>query len=256
MFYGQTPLATGSGFFWKSGTRKFLVSNWHNFAGRNPHTGQPIAPHGGIPDVVRFWSYKQVGDEFDGGMFRLLYVPVVVQLRDASSTPQWIEHATHGRRVDIAALDVTEHLADMRTMFVNEVEADVQHTKFKPMEDLFVIGYPFGRSLNTISPIYKRASIAVDPELEIDNLPKMLVDTATREGMSGSVVVSKHLFWGGKLLKKNGSEAEPVMLAEHQVVAGIYAGRHYADLEKFQLGVVYKRSAIEDVVAAGVAPAP
>ena len=55
---------------------------------------------------------------------------------------------------------------------------------------MFVLGYPKGISGGRGFPIWKRASIATEPDIQHDGLPKLLVDTATREGMSGAPVVA------------------------------------------------------------------
>jgi hypothetical protein len=77
----------------------------------------------------------------------------------------------------------------------------------------------------------------------------MYVDSATRAGMSGSVVVARHIIVGKKITKKDGTETEPFLYAVKDVVLGIYSGRLGADLEKAQLGIVWKRSVIEETVS-------
>ena len=79
----------------------------------------------------------------------------------------------------------------------------------------------------------------------------MLIDTATREGMSGSVVVARHVIVNRDYPRKNGTMAQPVLFANLDLVLGIYSGRHYPDHEKAQLGIVWKRSAIEETVTHG-----
>jgi hypothetical protein len=54
--------------------------------------------------------------------------------------------------------------------------------------DVFVLGYPFGPG-KTGLPVWKRGSIASEPDLvpQVENY--LLVDTASRPGMSGSPVI-------------------------------------------------------------------
>ena len=75
-----------------------------------------------------------------------------------------------------------------------------------------------------------------------------MVDTATREGMSGSVVLARQVILGRDYLKKDGTRSEKIIIGFKTIVVGIYSGRHYPDLEKAQLGIVWKRHAIEDLV--------
>ena len=50
MYYGQTPLAHGTCFFVMSVDGPVLVTNRHNFTGRNNITGEPLHKECGIPD--------------------------------------------------------------------------------------------------------------------------------------------------------------------------------------------------------------
>jgi hypothetical protein len=134
-------------------------------------------------------------------------------------------------------------------MYVNLLESDAV-LGVASSQDVFVIGFPFGLIANAPAPIWKRGSIALDPTFNPEGLPKMLVDTATREGMSGSVVVARHIIVGRDYLKKDGTKSEPMLYAKLDLVVGIYSGRYCADLEKAQLGIVWKRRVIEETVAA------
>jgi hypothetical protein len=80
----------------------------------------------------------------------------------------------------------------------------------------------------------------------------MLIDTGTREGMSGSVVIARHIVVGQAYEKKDGAMSALVLYSKLDLVVGVYSGRHYPDLEKAQLGIVWKREAIERTVAEGV----
>src|SRR5438045_3869363 len=50
MYFGETKLSTGTAFFWERDAVCFLVSNWHNFSGRNPQTGAHLSPTAAEPD--------------------------------------------------------------------------------------------------------------------------------------------------------------------------------------------------------------
>ncbi len=250
MRFGATQLSTGSCFFWSHADRSFLVTNWHNLAGRNPITGKLLSPTGAIPDRVAVFVFKQVTHPDPDGFFELLYLPIEVSLvNPASGAPCWFEHPTLGRAVDIAAIDVTVALRGFMTSAANTVESDGV-LPVTTAQEVFVVGFPFGQIANAPAPIWKRGSIALDPTFNPEGLPKMLIDTATREGMSGSVVVARHFIMNTTYTKKSGLQSQPVLFAKLDLVVGIYSGRHYPDLEKAQLGIVWKRSAIEETVAA------
>ncbi|SRR5260221_723013 len=249
MLYGNERLGSGTSFFWGFDGRTFLVTNWHNFAGRNPLTGEPMLKTGLFPDRCTFMAYKRVSEPDVEGFVELRWEPVEIQICDADlSNPRWLEHPTFGRRVDIAAIDVTKDVQGFQIDHANTLESDAL-LDASASQDVFVLGFPFGLIANAPAPLWKRGSIALDPTLDPDGLPKMLVDTATREGMSGSVVLARHIVVGRAYLKKDGTKSPPVLYTRLDLVVGIYSGRHYPDFDKAQLGVVWKRRAIEETVA-------
>lgn len=248
MRYQTHSLACGSAFFWNADGRAMLCTNWHNLSGRNPFTGQPMSSTGGIPNTVRVFLYQRVTDPGADGYFESDYVGVDVPLCDDDwRSARWFEHPIHGRKVDIAALDVTDVISGYEVAYVNEIESDAV-LDLECSDDVFVLGFPFGQITGAPAPVWKRGSIALDPRFDPEGLPKLLVDTATREGMSGSVVLARRVILGRDYLRKDGTRAERVIIGFLTIVVGIYSGRHYPDLERAQLGIVWKRHAIEDLV--------
>lgn len=85
--------------------------------------------------------------------------------------------------------------------------------------------------------------MATEPEIPIDKVPKFLVDTASRPGMSGSPVI-KHTFGGfgvpGGLAFASGPASKLV---------GVYSGRIGAEDEmKAQLGVVWHIDLVGEII--------
>jgi hypothetical protein len=206
---------------------------------------------GGIPDRVRFMAYKRMSEPDALGFFEIGYLPVEVEICKSDLTDhKWLEHPTLGRKVDVAALDVTEAVLGFQIEHANVLESDAV-LDLTASQDVFVVGFPFGLIANAPAPIWKRGSIAIDPTFDPEGLPKMLIDTATREGMSGSVVIARHFIVGRDYPKKDGTRSQPILYSKLDLAVGIYSGRHYPDLEKAQLGIVWKRSAIEQTVMGG-----
>jgi len=249
MLYRDQKIASGSGFFWKLNGRTFLISNWHNFSGRDPQSGASLSSTGGLPNRVAFSIYKQLSEPDANGFFEMRSGHVTVPLYDNDlDGPRWLHHPTFGATIDVAAIDVSSALSTYGVKFghVNVVESDAILQPFAS-QDVFIVGYPLGRITGAPSPIWKRGTIATEPTFNPDGLPKMYVDSATRKGMSGSVVVARHIVHG-RIRKKDGTETEPVLYGVKDVVIGIYSGRLGADLVQAQLGIVWKRSAIEETV--------
>lgn len=248
MFYRDQVLASGSGFFWKSNDRTLLISNWHNFSGLDPQTGKALSTTGGVPDRVTFTSYKRLSRPDPNGFFDLSSERVTVLLYDSNlSGPRWLHHPTFGAKVDIAAIDISQAVTGLEIRHVNVVEGDAV-LEPSASQDVFIVGYPLGLITGAPSPVWKRGTVASDPTFDPDGLPKMYVDSATRTGMSGSVVVARHIVVGKSIKRKDGTQTEAFLHAVRDVVLGIYSGRLGADLLQAQLGIVWKRHAIEETV--------
>jgi hypothetical protein len=162
--------------------------------------------------------------------------------RDADTfAPRWLEHAVHGSKVDVVAVPFeVPGWAEIHT--INVVNTAPRMLLRVSME-VFVLGYPRGIGGGRGFPIWKRASIATEPEIDLDGRPKLLIDCATREGMSGGPVIAV-AHWG--------FEAEPRFLAmgDHAYrFVGIYSGRLGADEMKAQLGIVWKSRVVDEILS-------
>lgn len=251
-YFGDTHLATGTCFFWRHEGRTFLVTNWHNLTGRNHLTGGNISQNGGRPDHVEVWVYRKVDIPLPPGTpatkFAIRHEALRLKICEPDLTGiLWFHHPVFGSKVDIGALDVTDNIQGLSLKAVNDIEDDAV-MNLEVSQDVFVLGFPFGQMNGLPAPVWKRGTLASDPSFDIDNLPKVLIDTATREGMSGSPVVARNMIFGD--YKKKDGAVQDVIVGMIDTVMGIYSGRHYPDLEKAQLGIVWKRSAIEETVAA------
>jgi hypothetical protein len=88
--------------------------------------------------------------------------------------------------------------------------------------------------------------------VDIDGLPKMLADTATRKGMSGSVVLADHFILGPYKLA-DGTDMPQSFISRRQSILGVYSGRLGADHIQAQLGIVWKKRVIDEIIS-GVSP--
>jgi len=118
-------------------------------------------------------------------------------------------------------------------------------TSLKPYVgmDCFVIGYPKGLKTKGWLPIWKRASIASDPDIKNLNEPVILIDTATRKGMSGSPVVMRH----DGLYSPSGKFDSTSILGSVSNFLGVYSGRTDDDELGVQIGRVWKAGLIDEV---------
>jgi hypothetical protein len=248
MSFGEQELSSGSGFFWKHSGQPFLITNWHNVSGRNPETDQPLSPTAAIPDSITFSVFQKTGDLAPDEYTSI--VPAALNVRlygQFDNAPVWLEHPVHGKAVDVVAIPLLG--LDEAQLLVNYANECVPDLAIVPRvsQDAFVVGYPLGLLSDTQIPIWKRATIATEPGMDIENLPKLLIDTATRSGMSGSLVLAKHLILGG--YKTANGEESNTLIAIKNTILGVYSGRLGADEIKAQLGIVWKRQVIDEILA-------
>jgi Trypsin-like peptidase domain len=228
-------LAEGTCFFVREDDRMWLVTNWHNLSGRDVSTGQPRLKEGHVPTSLTFSAFKLTGKEVQEYP-QIEQVEVEVKLcEDDFSGAVWLEHAEYGRKADVAALEVTGLVDGTLIKGVNDLEVGLEEEPYVSQE-VFILGYPFGLFTGSPSPVWKRGSIAIDPHFDPHDLPKIYVDTATRKGMSGALVLAR-------FDSANGVHKDKVL--------GIYSGRFDQRVLKAQLGVVWKRHLIFDVILNG-----
>jgi hypothetical protein len=238
MFFKETELSLGTSFFYERNGSHYLITNWHNVSGRDPKIFKPLSDHAGLPDRVSLTICKsgQLGQWLEGAV--LLY-------SDAGSTeqptnPVWYVHPQLHQRVDVVAIPF-QSPAETQIYPINTMNT-VPNMRLIVSGDVFVLGYPKGISGGGAFPIWKRASLATAPELDLNDLPMMLVDTATREGMSGGPVLA---------VATNGYTTENGTThigAQGTRFAGIYSGRLGANELEAQLGVVWKARVLDEII--------
>jgi hypothetical protein len=109
--------------------------------------------------------------------------------------------------------------------------------------DVYILGYPFGAEPPGF-PVWKRGSIASEPDLTRIGTGYMLVDTASRPGMSGAPVIRRS--WGVHLLEHDATSQ--TSWPESKFI-GIYSGRrHTKDPSDAQLGMVWPVNDIQEVI--------
>jgi hypothetical protein len=246
-FFNDKPISTATAFFYKIEKRFALVTNWHVLSGRHPDTGQPLdEKNGSVPNVLEL----SVHLEEVGSTAHHIRIP----LFKSDGTPLWHQHKEFGQRVDVAVINIAETLyieAQGKRLYVKMYsanEGDPKHLAMAVGDDVFVVGYPLGLRVRAIFPIWKRGSIATEPSFDLNDLPLMYIDCATRSGMSGSPVYRRDV---GLTRLDNGS-FEMRMQTTTELI-GVYSGRFKKEDEYGrQVGRLWKRRCIDEIATHGV----
>lgn len=244
LMYEKENLGIGTAFAYELNGQTYLITNWHNVTGRHPETMKAIHKDLALPNKlllhypVEFNSDENLPDaesKVGWSSFELdLY---------EDDLPVWYEHPEHGHNVDAIAIPFGISASMLKPANANEL--DLTKITLRPSLDVFVLGYPRGMTGGAKLPVWKRGSIASEPDVDLDKLPKFFIDTATREGMSGSPVYAQQ---SGYIVPEGGAGPKDAIIGEARRFAGIYSGRVGDDNFKAQLGIVWKESAITEII--------
>lgn len=237
---GEHKLGIATGFTYKREDQNFLITNWHNVTGRDPISNQLKNSELMEPTSLVVWFHHKIDED------KFSWRPMQCQLHDVAGNPEWLEHPTHGSRVDVVAIPIRLS-EDMKLFPINEIE--FSDFRVEVSQDVFVLGFPKGVAGSGKLPIWKRGSIASEPSANLDGLPKCLIDTATREGMSGSPVIVR---FTGLYVKEPGKFAADDWLGQGDQFFGIYSGRIIDQTDELaaQLGIVWKAQVIDEILSA------
>ena len=196
LYCNNQLMGPATGFFFQISGFKYLVSNWHVFSGRNTYTGKSEHSSLAVPDEIEIWFHSQkLGEYFNG--FR-------IPLYKANGKARWIQHQ-EGQRFDIGAIRLRNLNPKYNVYPVNH-ENSCNDVAIVVASEVFILGFPLGLTKQGPLPVWKRGTIASEPEIMPDDkTPTILVDTATREGMSGAPVYAGSA--NGSYLTHDGNSA-------------------------------------------------
>ena len=242
-------LGSGTCFFLKRNNLNYLVTNWHLASGQDANTKEPI-----YSDKPTHF-HVQVFDKSQSDSQPL--VRVIIPLYDSDNQRLWLEHPTYKEKVDVIALKV--EIPDNAQIYTVEecLESPSENVEVRVSDDVYILGFPLAINAGKHFPIWKRASVATEPSIDIavkiddgsiKDLPHILVDSSSREGMSGSPVVFKELRC--KTVKDESNYSANISTHFTKLV-GIYSGR-ISDLNnEAQLGIVWKYQVIDEIIPKG-----
>lgn len=252
MYFEDTKMSVGTAFFYLYEDEFYLVTNWHNVTGREPVTLKCKHSYAGLPNRLLINIPHSIHEnQVARTNWKEHSISLYEDIGDAPTKPRWYEHPTHKNKVDLVAIPMDmnripiDSLEIISSRAANDPSLNLNQICLSPGLDVFVLGFPMGINGGGDFPIWKRGSIASEPDFDIDGLPKIYIDTATREGISGSPVYAQET---GYWFPENATTQNEAKLGKGRRFLGVYSGRVGADSFLAQLGIVWKSSAIEEIL--------
>lgn len=257
--YNKIILATGSGFFYRRNGRLYLVTAWHNLAGRHSESLETLSKAAALPNNILVDV-----PIFAHNMYARM--PISIDL-EKDDTAIYLVHEQIYPRVDVAIIEIQRDAAytveadvsdGSKRVFPIVLDSSGPSTVTVPYlenvprpgwddheagDDLFIIGYPEGLTDQYVNPLWKRGTIASNYKVGWLDEKRFLIDSATRPGLSGgpAIYYSKSGHPPGLGLTTVGTP--------YYVVHGIYVGRIGGSTFEAQIGSVWKLSVVDEIIA-------
>jgi hypothetical protein len=187
-YRNSKPLLNATGFFLKIGYKTYLITNNHVVGGefaqneyKKNHPGKS-APIDSLPDRL---SVRVYGTNLNAPFF----ITIPLKNKDTTYIKFWANETKKAGLMDIVAVPITDanviQLNGTKVLLETDINYDLI---LNPATDLYIVGFPGDYASNNIYPLWKRGTVASEPNLMSLNIFDFYVDATTRKGMSGSPV--------------------------------------------------------------------
>ncbi|MGE0751384.1 MAG: hypothetical protein AB7K64_12465 [Variibacter sp.] len=243
-----------TGFLLRRDDKFFFVTALHVLTGRHWQTKRLLSDTGFIPEefVLKLPFIKtgngQVCITWDD--FR------IAPTYENEEVAPWLVHSKYKDDVDVGIFtleDIPLRLLEMaKAAGKADLDSGIHAFEWNEStalttavaDEAFVIGFPENINLGSELPIWKRANIASEPDLLVKGLPYVLIDTGTRQGMSGAPVVRRDA--SGVVAHPSGNIS--LATQPRTELYGVYSARLGADELTSQLGIVWPRRVIDEIL--------
>ncbi len=237
------PHATG--FFWRNGSRIFLVTNWHVVTGINIIDGKTMM-NNWVPEKLSVEYFTKFGSKNSLGLMNIDVPKIEIALYEDFHSPFWIQHSrTFDWGIDIVAIEVSKLIDGQSIACVNDtVFSRLLHFAGS---DIFVLGHPLPKKAAKYPvsfPVWKRGSIASEILIPWDMRPAFLIDCRTSKGMPGSPVFSRA--FGPVATSDFAIDGSNIKTSEFM---GVYSGRLHDDENNASLSLVWHRTLIDELLS-------
>lgn len=237
-------LSIATWFLYEYDSDIYLITNKHVVTWRNQDTWKLLSNTWAEPEKLNlFIPNKWKTEEW---MSFITWIKNEISLKQ-NEKEIWLSH--NNTMVDVIAIKfniISWNKESFRSINKN----DLYNFSTEISDQVFVLWYPTWITAWKKLPIWKKWTIASEPDMDYDNLPKFIIDTSTREGMSWAPVISRYdsPIWSGENWKMMDSD----YFGAHYNFIWIYSWRLYSkdenDYFTTQLWVVWKKSIIDEII--------
>jgi hypothetical protein len=162
---------------------------------------------------------------------------VTEDLYDAQGQKRWFEHPTLAGAADLVALPLV-HTENVQFYDLN-IDMKDADLVVGPADTVTIVGFPFGQSQNAGLPIWKTGTVASDLSTNWSGRPMFLVDTTSRQGMSGAPVYAIR----SGAFRSNAGLLKMAVKGVQARFLGVYSEQY----QEAELGGVWKADAVKDL---------
>ena len=258
--------SSGTGFLYLMGENHYLVTAWHNLSGRNFIDKTPISSRGWLPSHIRMklpLAYFEDASNTAAWSRGFFDFESRLYAHSDEQCAIWLVDPDHRSGFDVAViplrafskpelvadqndrdqlLEIIEHLDRQSTpkqlsfspnpMRLFAHKASGMMNTLQIAQEVYVAGFPDSLVIAGALPIWKRGSVASEPDYPLGFRPSFLIDSAMRPGLSDAPVVGKF----EDPSYDNGGKGVLMLRGNRQGFCGMYSGRIGAHLDGAQLG--------------------
>ncbi len=210
-YFDDTWCGNGSGFLYEKQSKIYLITNRHIVTGKNVLTQKHLHKSACEPNKIKIHLlYLENGQPKKEDGTLTLY---------ENDQPRWLQYKDN---IDVVAIDTNYSKPALLKVFT---DSELTNQEIYPGHEVLIVGYP-GFLLKSQAaswiekfdtfPIWKKGNIASEPILSLDDSP-LLIDSATRPGMSGSAVLTN--------IPTLREDESGIRIVPHIELIGIYSGR-------------------------------
>ena len=257
----QGGFSLGTAFFYECDGEMFIITNWHNLTGKHPHTGEPLHPERSPLYIRAKWPVVDGKKTHPEGAQVMHFEAQKIEIEDDDGVI-WFEHPRLGSVCDVVAIPVQKPTNWPSSVHMAANKIDETPIPIDPGLKVIVIGFPQGLSTGPGLPVMKTGFLSSMPGYDVRlggefseiggmkggvQVPAMLLDVHTIQGMSGSPVFGEYTgFWNPDDSSTN-EVTDNSMIGTSRVFLGCYSSRVAGLEERSGLGICHQTNAIEEI---------